>query len=360
MMKEIKRKNVIILSILAIIIVLIMGGLIFNFYKERLVKEKKIASLNDTASGMQDNNKNINTNISENIDTNANVSTNTNTNVNANTNTNTSNKNNIIGETTSIEISILDENAQGLIYTEPVKIEDQNIIKELVTELNNSEELSKELQEKYPISFEGAPTVIFNLKDGSKIGAVGNIFSGPYENKFVFKTSIREDWTADGVYRLKSSADLESYINELYEKNKENQVASSLNYSNKNKINLILGSYTVQSGEKVLGDEYITFLENNKFNAYKGFGISISGTYTISDNKINCIADTYYSDYGPNQKISASISFKINSNSELEVIDATESFKIKVVDIPTNSLTDETNDIFLSPFEKGIKFVLSK
>lgn len=145
----------------------------------------------------------------------------------------------------------------------------------------------------------------------------------------------------------------------------ENQVVTSPDNSNKIEVNL--GSYIVQPDEKILGDitdimgdEDITLSEDNKFNAYIGFGNGISGTYTISDNKIDCTADTFYSEYGPNQKINASISFKINSDSEIEVIDTTESFEINLVDIPNNSLMDETKDMFLRPFEKGIKFILSK
>lgn len=147
----------------------------------------------------------------------------------------------------------------------------------------------------------------------------------------------------------------------------ENQITTSLDNSNKNELNLILGNYTVQPDEKILGDildimgdEGITFLEGNEFDAYIGFGNGISGTYTISDSKIDCVADTFYSEYGPNQKINASMSFKINSDSEIEVIDTTESFEINLVDIPNNSLMDETKDMFLRPFEKGIKFVLSE
>lgn len=145
----------------------------------------------------------------------------------------------------------------------------------------------------------------------------------------------------------------------------ENQVTSSSGNSNETEVNL--GSYVVQPDEKILGDitdimgdEDITFSENNKFDAYIGFGNGISGTYTVSDSKVDCVADTFYSEYGPNQKINASISFKINNDSEIEVINTTETFKINLVDIPNNSLMDETKDMFLRPFEKGIKFVLSK
>lgn len=147
---------------------------------------------------------------------------------------------------------------------------------------------------------------------------------------------------------------------------KSDEIINSTNNDlSEEKLNL--GNYIVQPDEEILGDtldivgdEGITFSEDNKFDAYIGFGNGISGTYTISDNRIDCIADTFYSEYGPNQKINASLSFKINSDSEIEIIDTTESFEINLVDIPNNSLMDETKDMFLRPFEKGIKFVLSK
>lgn len=133
------------------------------------------------------------------------------------------------------------------------------------------------------------------------------------------------------------------------------------------KTNFTTGKYYIQVDKSILDDtegitedESIEFLEGNTFNAYTGFGNGISGTYTVSDNKIDCIADSFHSEYGPNQKINASMSFKINSKSEIELVNTSETYQIKIVDIPNNTLTNETKDMSLWPFVKGIKFILSK
>ena len=141
--------------------------------------------------------------------------------------------------------------------------------------------------------------------------------------------------------------------------------SSQNNLSTKENI-FNIGSYNIQIDDSILvqegaeGDESIEFSGNNTFNAYLGFGNSISGSYTISNNEINCIADTFYSEYGPNQKITASLTFKINSDSEIEIINTSEKYEIKVVDILNNSLTDETKDMSFWPYVAGIKFNLSK
>lgn len=149
---------------------------------------------------------------------------------------------------------------------------------------------------------------------------------------------------------------------------KNNEIINSTdNDSSEENLNFTTGDYYIQIDTSILketdgvvGDESIEFLDNNTFNAYTGFGNGISGTYTISNNKIDCIADTFYSEYGPNQEINALLSFKINSESEIEIINTSESYEINIVDIPNNSLTDETKDMSLWPFVKGIKFSLSK
>lgn len=151
-------------------------------------------------------------------------------------------------------------------------------------------------------------------------------------------------------------------------KNSEsNEIINNTDYSLEEKTNFTMGKYYIQVNESILDDtegiaedESIEFLDDNTFNAYTGFGNGISGTYTVSDNKIDCIADTFHSEYGPNQKINASMSFKINNKSEIELIDTSKTYEIKIVDIPNNTLTNETKDMSLWPFVKGIKFILSK
>lgn len=145
-----------------------------------------------------------------------------------------------------------------------------------------------------------------------------------------------------------------------------NMITNNIDEVGESKSYFTVGEYSIQVDNSILkeddpvGDESIEFLDNNKFNSYIGFGNGISGTYTVSNNEINCTADTFYSEYGPQQKINASIYFKINSDSEIEIIDTTESYKIKVVDILNNTLTDETKDMSLWPFINGVKFILTK
>ena len=148
---------------------------------------------------------------------------------------------------------------------------------------------------------------------------------------------------------------------------KNSETMNTTDNSSEVKLTFTNGNYYIQVDNSILkeddgstGDESIEFLDNNTFNAYTGSGNGISGTYTISNSKIDCIAETSYGEYGPNQKINASISFKINSSSEIEIINASESYEIKLVDILNNTLTDETKDMSLWPFVKGVKFILSE
>lgn len=156
---------------------------------------------------------------------------------------------------------------------------------------------------------------------------------------------------------------------------KFNITSNSVNTVNspENSIEFKLGTYQIQFNEDLLGEEFkssgneikgcnyeISFYENNKFSINLGFGHRATGFYAISDNIITCNIDTVEGEYGPSQRTKASISFKINSNSEIEIINASESYEIKVVDIPNNSLTDEFKDMSLWPLVKGIKYVLSK
>lgn len=128
-----------------------------------------------------------------------------------------------IKETEYIKISILDKNVQGLEFTEPVQIADEEIINYLVEELNHSEKLSTEFMEENFISFEGAPKVEFLQKDGTIATVVGDVFTGPYENKFVFHVSTREDEEDKTTYKLNSTSNLTKYIYDLYYANAETE-----------------------------------------------------------------------------------------------------------------------------------------
>jgi hypothetical protein len=173
---------------------------------------------------------------------------------------------------------------------------------------------------------------------------------------------------------LSNSNNIDNKINEQqFISNTTNQIIEEnitvpTNDSSDNQdFSLTLGTYKIQINKEILGENYnlyidniISFNQNNKFFAYLGESIIISGDYTTSNNIITCTANTFTGEYGPKQKINATISFKINSSSEIEIINSSESYKINIIDIVNNYLTDETKDMSLSPFVKGIKFVLSK
>ena len=92
------------------------------------------------------------------------------------------------------------------------------------------------------------------------------------------------------------------------------------------------------------------------------FGNYIQGTYTVSNNIINCILTSASGEYSPAQEVSGKISFKINNNSEIEIIDIPESYKIRTTELSENGwiLTDETKDMEFWPLIKGIKYVSDK
>lgn len=147
-----------------------------------------------------------------------------------------------------------------------------------------------------------------------------------------------------------------------------NNIASE-NNAHESLVNIKLGSYVVKPDKNILGDisdisgeENITFSEDNKFSAYIGFGNTVAGNYTITDeNIINCTIDTFVGEYSPEQKTSGNITLKIIDDSTVEVIDVSESVDIRMSELTNDSwsLTDEHKDIGLRPFEKGVKFVFS-
>lgn len=145
--------------------------------------------------------------------------------------------------------------------------------------------------------------------------------------------------------------------------------------STDNKIQFEPANYVIQFDANLLGEEYktagneikgcdyeISFLNNNKFTAYMNFGNSIEGSYTVSNNIINCIITSASGEYSPTQQIEGKFSFKINNNSEIEIIDIPESYAIKNSEISSEGwiLTNETKEMKFWPLVEGIKFVSNK
>lgn len=155
------------------------------------------------------------------------------------------------------------------------------------------------------------------------------------------------------------------YFGFVVNKNKSNNNISEFKPSN----------YIIQFNSNILGEKFnevgnetkdcnyeISFLNNNKFTIYMNFGNYIQGTYTVSNNIINCILTSASGEYSPAQEVSGKISFKINNNSEIEIIDIPESYKIRTTELSENAwiLTDETKEMEFWPLIKGIKYVSDK
>lgn len=122
---------------------------------------------------------------------------------------------------------------------------------------------------------------------------------------------------------------------------------------------LLEGIYEPYGNEFTEWNREISFLKDNTINIYMGEGISIQGTYTVSNDIINCTITSTSGEYSPAQEITGKISFRIISNSEIEIIDVPESYTIKVSELTDSGwvLTDETTEISFVPLVEGIKFI---
>lgn len=158
--------------------------------------------------------------------------------------------------------------------------------------------------------------------------------------------------------------------------NKDEKVANTSNQTENDTkpINLESSKYVIQFNQNLLGNEFaesgdevkgcnyeIAFLENNKFSIYMNFGNIIEGTYEIVDNNIiNCKVTSAFGEYSSNQPIEGKITFKINSENELEIIEIPETYIINITEYKDGKwvLTNETKEMLYWPLVKGIKYVL--
>lgn len=135
------------------------------------------------------------------------------------------------------------------------------------------------------------------------------------------------------------------------------------------------GNYVIEFDEALLGDEYKTAgneikgcdyrlsFSSGKFTADMNFGNRVGGVYSVSgDGVVLCSLKTASGEYSPVQNISGEITFKILSESELEILSAPESYVIKLCELSGGEwvLTDENKELGFWPLVKGIKFRLSK
>ena len=132
-----------------------------------------------------------------------------------------------------------------------------------------------------------------------------------------------------------------------------------------------IGNYKIQPDRNLLdsgyfemadyGDEMISFLDNGRFEAYLGWGNRISGNYEVTDDTINCIIVKYDGEYSPEQDTKGKIVFKIIDSKTLEIIEASESCKVRSTEMTDKgwAVIIEEKDQMLYPFIKGIKFMNS-
>lgn len=135
------------------------------------------------------------------------------------------------------------------------------------------------------------------------------------------------------------------------------------------------GDYVIEFDEALLGDEYKSAgneikgcdykfsFKDGEFTADMNFGNSVSGVYSVSgDGIVLCSLKTAVGEYSPVQNINGEISFKIVSESEIEILSAPESYVIKLCELNGGEwvLTDENKELSFWPLVDGINFKLAK
>jgi len=166
-------------------------------------------------------------------------------------------------------------------------------------------------------------------------------------------------------------ANISSNINN----SKENTTINNVDNKDNNKVDFKPSDYVIQVDANLLGEEFelseneikqynyeISFLDDNSFKINMGSGNSVQGNYVVSDDIITCNLTHASGEYSPTQEINGKISYKINSNSEIEIISIPEFYTIKLSELSDSGwvLTDETKKTEFWPLVKGIKYILNK
>lgn len=153
------------------------------------------------------------------------------------------------------------------------------------------------------------------------------------------------------------------YYNVVKEEDKTNDSKIETDKTNDSEIEtnetvkLSFGTYVIEPGVSEFGgDEEVTLNEDNTFEIYTGFGNSISGTYSISRDKIECKATTFYGVYSPEQEIKAKIIFEIKDENSIQIIETSETYEIETYDVVTGEPLGERKEMYLSPLDEGVTF----
>ena len=127
-------------------------------------------------------------------------------------------KNRLISGTEYVEISIEDTEAQGLAYTEPVRIDDKKIIANLEQQVNNGTEYVPRSTAWPDIS----PLITFYLENGEQYSIFTATFESDGEEEagnYITVFKLNSNGEEDVEYEKKTykiEADLETYATQLY------------------------------------------------------------------------------------------------------------------------------------------------
>jgi len=155
------------------------------------------------------------------------------------------------------------------------------------------------------------------------------------------------------------------------------EVNSTTENQNKNDM-FVSSDWVIQFDEKILGDineipdEVIgsdykinfrkgsQFMMGNIFKIYLNEGNYVEGIYNANDSEIKCQLIYFYGEYSPVQNIDGNINFKINSDSEIEIVDIPNGFKVMNTRYTAYNgewiVTDESKEMSFWPLVKGIKY----
>lgn len=189
--------------IIALIVIIIMGVFIYQLSNNKKELNNKISNLEAEINKL---------NLSKNITSNSSTNTTTSENVSSK----------VLSNISKIEISVLDETStEGIMYTEPVTINNQSEINALLDIINSSTLYpDSDFNKDYgALGFEdGHPLVDLYVSNGDVVhlGAIG-IFD-PERNLYLFDISKSDDYSDKVLY--KTSPNLRKYVEELYNKYK--------------------------------------------------------------------------------------------------------------------------------------------
>lgn len=189
--------------IIALIIIIIMGFFIYQLSNNEKELNSKILNL-ETEINKLNLSKNITSNSSNNATPSENVSS------------------KILSNISKIEISVLDETStEGIIYTDPVTINNQSEINTLLDIINFSTLYpDSDFNKDYGAMGlgEDAPLVDLYTSNGNVVHLSAFDNFDPQKNLNIFYISKSNDYSDKVLY--KTSSNLQKYIEELYYKYK--------------------------------------------------------------------------------------------------------------------------------------------